>query len=109
MSAIEKTETINRLLDFYEDLLTERQRTIMKCYFQDDYSLAEIAEHLGISRNGVYDHIRRAIETLENYESKLKLVEKYTQRVQIYEALKHATDLETVRKLAERLEDLEIE
>lgn len=107
MHEIEKTETINRLLDFYEELLTDRQRTVMKYYFQADYSLAEIAEQLGISRNGVYDHIKRAIQSLKNYESKLHLVENYTKRIELYEALKQATDLETVRQLVDQLEDTE--
>lgn len=103
----EKTEEINRLLDFYEELLTERQKTIMKYYYQDDYSLAEIAERFGVTRNAIHDHIRRSIKALKNYEKKLKLVEKYTQRVELYEALKEANDHDTVLMLVKQLEDTE--
>ena len=50
---------ISYLLDFYGDVLTEKQRDVMVQYYNDDYSLAEIAENFGITRQGVRDAIKR--------------------------------------------------
>ncbi|QAY65575.1 YlxM family DNA-binding protein [Paenibacillus protaetiae] len=75
--ALAKTTRINALFDFYEPLLTEKQRTFLKYYFLDDYSLGEIASESGISRQAVYEHIKRAQNALEEYESKLKLLERH--------------------------------
>lgn len=68
---------INLLLDFYSPLLTEHQVKILELYASDDYSLSEIAEISGISRQGVYDNINRATKQLEEYEKKLNLYRKY--------------------------------
>ncbi|MFF2482681.1 YlxM family DNA-binding protein [Paenibacillus sp. NPDC058071] len=65
------------LFDFYEPLLTDKQRMFLKYYFHDDYSLGEIAAESGISRQAVYEHVKRAEQVLESYESKLKLLEKH--------------------------------
>lgn len=65
------------LYDFYGELLTERQQQVYESVVLEDYSLSEVAEDLGISRQGVHDMIRRCNKTLEDYESKLHLVEKF--------------------------------
>nr|WP_240353770.1 YlxM family DNA-binding protein [Cohnella algarum] len=70
---MEKTNRINVLFDFYGSLLTEKQQTFLKCYYQDDYSLGEIAEEFDISRQAVYEHLKRAEQALEDYEAKLSL------------------------------------
>lgn len=67
------------LFDFYGQLLTDKQRDIVELYYADDLSLSEISEHLGISRQGVYDALKRAESTLEEYEARLGLVEKFLQ------------------------------
>ncbi|MFV9509894.1 putative DNA-binding protein [Tepidibacillus sp. LV47] len=77
---LEKTTRLNLLYDFYQDLLTEKQRQYMELYFQDNYSFGEIAEAFGISRQAVYEHIKRAEQSLEEYEEKLQLLAKYQQR-----------------------------
>lgn len=82
-NVLEKTNRINLLFDFYELLLTEKQQTYMKYYFQDNYSLGEIAAEFGISRQAVYEHIKRAEFMLEEYEFKLKLLAKHEQRLEI--------------------------
>jgi predicted DNA-binding protein YlxM (UPF0122 family) len=68
---------LSLLIDFYGQLLTKRQFEIMDMYHNNDYSLGEIAESLNISRQGVYDNLKRAKNTLIQLESKLKLVEKF--------------------------------
>lgn len=65
-------------LDFYGNLLTEKMRTTLEYYLDDDLSLAEIAETMNISRQGVHDTIKRATKQLEEYEKKLGLVARFT-------------------------------
>lgn len=65
------------LYDFYGELLTERQQQVYESVVLEDYSLSEVAEDLGISRQGVHDMIKRCNHTLEEYESRLRLVEKF--------------------------------
>ena len=73
---IEKTQRINNLLDLYKDLLTNKQQEVMDMYFLYDLSLSEIAEDTNTTRAAVFDLIKRTTKTLENYESKLHLLEK---------------------------------
>ncbi len=67
---------ISVLIDNYGVLLTEKQRLIMEYYFNDDLSLAEIAENEGMTRQGVLDIIKRCKQTLFEYENKLQLIKK---------------------------------
>jgi len=69
---LERTE-VAILLDYYGKLLTKRQREVMAAYYEDDLSLAEIAENLGISRPGVHDLLRRALSQLRSLEDQLGL------------------------------------
>lgn len=65
------------LLDFYGDVLTEKQREVMEQYYNDDLSLSEIAENFGISRQGVRDSIKRAETTIVELEDKLGFAKRY--------------------------------
>ncbi len=65
------------LFDFYGDILTDKQRQLFDLYYNDDLSLAEISEHVGITRQGVRDGILRAEHTLRETEEKLGLVARY--------------------------------
>lgn len=76
-NALEKTNRINVLFDFYGSLLTEKQQTFLKCYYHDDYSLGEIADDFEISRQAVYEHLKRSEQILEEYESKLGLAARH--------------------------------
>lgn len=62
------------LLDFYGELLTQRQRELCDLSFNQDLSLSEIAENTGVSRQAVHDALRRAESALESFESKIGCV-----------------------------------
>ena len=64
------------LLDYYGDLLTNHQLDIMNDYYNDDLSMNEIADINKISKSAVQDLIKRTLKQLNDYESKLKLIEK---------------------------------
>ncbi|WP_409341004.1 YlxM family DNA-binding protein [Paenibacillus sp. MBLB4367] len=81
-NVLAKTNRINLLFDFYEQLLTDKQKTFLSCHFHDDFSLGEIAAEYDISRQAVYEHIKRAAQALEDYESKLQLLAKHERRLQ---------------------------
>ena len=69
------------LYDFYGNILTEKQQECFELYYSEDLSLAEIAEHTGITRQGVRDSIKHAEAALLEMEEKLGLLEK-SQRLQ---------------------------
>ena len=63
--------TMTLLYDYYGELLTEKQRQLFDLYYNQDYSLSEIAQTAGISRQGVHDTLARAEQLLECYEQTL--------------------------------------
>ena len=68
------------LFDFYGELLTEKQREYIDLHYNEDLSLAEIAEQTGISRQGVWDMIRRGEEAMEDVEKKTGLIKRFEER-----------------------------
>lgn len=72
-----KNLDIIMLFDFYRNILTEKQIEVVDLYYNEDLSLAEISEHLSITRQGVRDNIKRAENILIDMEDKLHLVEKH--------------------------------
>ena len=76
MEELNKTLYINELFDFYGELLSNRQKKIIIDYYEENLSLSEIAENESISRNAVYDALKKAEEALLNYEKILHLYEK---------------------------------
>lgn len=83
------------LFDFYGELLTEHQRSIYEDAVYNDMSLGEIAAERGISRQGVHDLIRRCDKILQDYESKLHLVERFTKAKEAVAEIEKLTSLET--------------
>lgn len=81
IDSLKKLNRINALFDYYGPLLTEKQQTFLKCYFHDDYSLGEIATEFEISRQAVYEHLKRAEQVLEDYERKLGLAQRDAKRM----------------------------
>ena len=68
---LEKKLNIVFLLDFYGDILSERKRNVMDLYYNEDFSLSEISDQIGISRQGVRDIIKKSEEELLFFEEKL--------------------------------------
>ena len=73
----QKSLEIGYLLDFYGELLNERRRTVLDMYYNEDMSLSEIAESLGITRQGARDLIKKAGDELLNFEEKLGVARKF--------------------------------
>ncbi|MGL5245370.1 MAG: putative DNA-binding protein [Sarcina sp.] len=78
---------ISILLDYYDSLLTDKQRNIMNLYYNDDLSLAEIAELNNTSRQAIYDLIKRCYKQLVTYEEKLQLLKKTIVRMDMKDEL----------------------
>ena len=72
-----KNLEISYLLDFYGDVLTQKQRDVMEQYYNDDFSLAEIAANFGITRQGVRDSIKRGESILLELEQKVGFAARY--------------------------------
>lgn len=73
MNDLEKKDYYNMLYDYYKSLLTDKQQSIFESYYEQDYSLSEIAENLNISRNAVWDTLKKVVDKLEEFENKLLL------------------------------------
>lgn len=74
---MEKNMELSLLLDFYGELLSEKVRRATELYYNDDLSLSEVAEDMGITRQGVRDLIKRAEGNLYGYEQKLGLYKRF--------------------------------
>ena len=92
-----KNLKISLLLDFYGAILTEKQRESLELYYNEDLSLAEIAEIAQISRQGVRDNIKRGENILLDMEEKLGFFEKYSDLDEV---------MEQITNLAENIKDV---
>jgi len=72
-----KDLNVTLLFDFYRNMLTDKQIDVIDLYYNEDLSLAEISEHLGITRQGVRDNIKRAEAIMKDTEENLGLVSRY--------------------------------
>lgn len=88
----EKNMRFVYLLDFYAELLDEHTRGVMQAYYEDDLSLAEVAEDVGISRQGIRHLIKKGEDQLEFFESKLGLAEKDKELSDICKSLKSISE-----------------
>ncbi len=100
---MEKIVEQGLLYDFYGELLTPHQRRIYEDAVLNDLSLSEIAQEAGISRQGVHDLIKRCDRTLEEYESKLHLMQRFGQIRQKLERIRQLCDDEEVQRLTEEI------
>ena len=92
-----KNLDLSLLLDFYGELLTEKQKEAMEYYYYEDMSLAEIAEHQNITRQGVRDSIKRGEQVLGAMEEKLGLAARFNE-------LKNCAD--SIQKLANEISEI---
>jgi len=104
---IEKTTRINYLFDFYQPLLTPKQQNYMDMYYREDYSLGEISDLLQVSRQAVYDNIRRTETMLESYEDKLGLYDKFQKRAEILDKMGSIAENSEMQAFIHQLQELE--
>ncbi len=90
----DKTLQMTMLFDFFGDLLTDKQREYFDLYYNEDLSLSEIADNVGITRQGVHDTIIKAEAALSEYERKTGIVARFSQR---------NADIENAEAIARRL------
>ena len=104
MEALDKKEQLNQLFDLYKALLTEKQVLYFELYYHEDYSLQEISELYLVSRNAVFDTLKKVEEHLYDYEQKLKLLKHQNLRNKLIDEAMEKNDvslLEALRKLDE--------
>ena len=103
-----KTLRMNYLFDFYQSLLTQKQRNYLELFYLQDYSLSEIADTFEVSRQAVYDNIRRTVDLVEDYESKLGLYRRFEKRQEIYNLMKQSLNQpDLLKQYIKQLEELE--
>lgn len=90
---------ISVLYDFYKGILNDSQQQVIELYVNDDLSLAEAAQILGISRQGVRDSLNRATKKMRDFENKLHLLADFRTRVSA--TTKIIEDVETIRGLSD--------
>ena len=103
------TVYLTMLLDYYGDLLTDKQREYFDLHYNQDYTLSEIGEMNGISRQGVWDIIRRAEAAMTEIEEKTGLIKRFLERnAQIDEIIRELRDKGTEPHILKQLEELKI-
>lgn len=110
---LDRVLRIGLLFDFYGALLTEKQRQCLEMHYLNDLSLSEIAEEYNVSRQAVHDILRRAEQTLQEYELKLRLIERYQEQQQaikqVYESInKLPPHLREIKEINKAIIDLGI-
>lgn len=111
--SLEKTVYLNQLLSYYGNLLTDHQQALMKSYYEEDLSLAEIAEFYDISRQAVHDNLKRSENLLVDYEERLHSLAKSNVRIKgllaIRQAIEDEADPDQILKQIDQLIQIETE
>ena len=103
------------LADFYGELLDEHTRAVITAYYDDDLSLAEIAEDEGISRQGVRHIIKKGEEQLDAFEERIGLIKRHEELSRLAERIADeartllSSDNDTVKAAGERIMSLSLE
>lgn len=113
---MEKDIRISLLFDFYGPVLSEKIRKAVEFYHNDDLSLSEIAEEMGITRQGVRDLVKRGEQRLLEYEEQLRLFERFnnvkngiedikkiSDKIKTSSSLNPCEDAEAIEKIADRI------
>lgn len=107
---LDKRLQMSDLFDVYGALLTDKQQLSLTRYLLEDYSLAEIGEEIGASRQAAYDLVHRAQETMHEMEAQLGFVARTKQTraliAEIMEHLQNNVDLDAAKRAANKLEAL---
>lgn len=106
-----KDYQVGLLLDFYGSLLTDRQKDVISLYYEEDLSLAEIADEVGITRQGVRDAIKKAESILTETEEKLGLAKRFkilSEKVDIIKDKLSAVEDEKIKPVIKMIDELEI-
>ncbi len=108
---LDEIVTLSILYDFYGELLSDHKKQIFEDYVLNDLSLSEIAAEQGISRQGVYDIVKRCTQELKEYEAKLSLVNRFQSIKEKLSAIKEIiteaeiakdiTNIDTITTLAD--------
>ncbi|HBT59224.1 MAG TPA: hypothetical protein DEA45_00190 [Acholeplasmataceae bacterium] len=101
MDTLEKNQRLNALYSIYQDLLTEKQRLYFNAYYLDDYSLQEVATLFQVSRNAVFDQLKKTEEHLVKFEDVLKLNEQKEKRKAYLTSYFETKDMDYLIKLKE--------
>jgi hypothetical protein len=106
-AGISSIEHQSLLYDFYGGLLSEKQAEVMSLYHEDNLSLSEIAEDLGMTRQAVHYTLKKAEAALEGYESKLGLISRYRRNQELArEASGIITGLDLSGSVRQRITDI---
>ncbi|WP_320949789.1 MULTISPECIES: YlxM family DNA-binding protein [Fusobacterium] len=100
---LDKFVEIANLFEIYSSLLSEKQKEYLEDHFENDLSLSEIAKNNNVSRQAIYDNIKRGIALLYDYEDKLKF---YQIKKNIREELMNLKENYTKEKLEKIIENL---
>ena len=84
---LDRSLEMNMLFDFYSELLTAKQKEVLQYYYQENFSLQEIANVSGTTRQGVFELLKRTEAILLDYEAKLKLLHKHFNKLAIQEQI----------------------
>lgn len=111
MVLLGKDLTVNVLMDFYGELLTRKQLQVLDYYYNQDYSLTEIAEHMNITRQGVHDAIKRGEKQLLELEETLGVAERFAtlnqELVRLDEVIGQIRGYNAARVLDGKIKELE--
>ena len=91
-SSLDNLYEMNLLADFYGALLSQRQQDVLRLYHEENCSLQEIAEELGISRQGVHEALKKAEKSLRDYEAKLGLVVRFRLQEQVLHSARESVN-----------------
>ncbi|AVQ30105.1 hypothetical protein DW261_01100 [Fusobacterium varium] len=103
MMELDEFLEVSTLLDYYKNLLSDKQREYLINHFEEDLSLSEIAKNNNVSRQAVYDNIKRGIKLLKDYEERLGFHEREKQIYQELLELKKDFKIEKLDTIIEKL------
>lgn len=104
--SLEKKNHYNFLYPYYQTLLTKKQQDVFEDYYFNDYSLSEIAESFEVSRNAIWDILKKVEHNLDEYESKLSLYEKARALNELLEELESYVD-DKAKSIINKIKEME--